>query len=357
MAKILYVASTSEHLERFHVDYIEALKKDGHEVITMAAGDGVDLSVPFEKKLMSIKNLHLIPKIRKILKRENFDAILLNTTLAAFCIRMALGKRRPAVVNFVHGYMFSERPRGFKEKLFLFAERLLKNKTDAIMVMNEEDHRIVKKYGLTDGETALTRGMGVKKKAAVEEPKEIRKRLGAEKKFVICFVGELRPIKNQESLIRIMPQLQKKISEAVLWLVGDGKEKSRLASLSRKLNISEQVKFIGYVNNPTDYVRACDLYLTPSKKEGLPFNLLEALGEGMPIIASDVKGHRDLIEDGVTGLLYKTNCDEELISNILTLYDKSISLNEKKQREVFFEYSFERVFEDTYRVMKRLMRL
>ena len=57
MAKILYTAGTYGHLKCFHTDYIEALKSEGHEVITMASGEGADIDLPFEKKMFSLKNL------------------------------------------------------------------------------------------------------------------------------------------------------------------------------------------------------------------------------------------------------------------------------------------------------------
>jgi hypothetical protein len=52
MSKILYAASTASHIKSFHLDYIEALRRDGHEVLTMAKGDGVDFDIPFEKRII-----------------------------------------------------------------------------------------------------------------------------------------------------------------------------------------------------------------------------------------------------------------------------------------------------------------
>ena len=82
--KILYAASTMSHISNFHTDYIKALRDMGHTVSVMASGEGADFDIPFEKKLISFKNLINRRKIRKILKREGFDTLVLNTSLAAY---------------------------------------------------------------------------------------------------------------------------------------------------------------------------------------------------------------------------------------------------------------------------------
>ena len=355
MAKILYAAGTYGHISCFHIEYINALRSEGHEVLVMAKGEGADFNIPFEKKMLSLNNLKTWKKIKKIVKEENFDVILLNTTLAAFNIRMALGKKRPRVVNFVHGYMFPENPKGLKNKIFLFVEKFFRKKTDAIMVMNEADFRIANKYKLTRGEIAMTRGMGAELKATVASAEEIRASLNSKDRYAICFVGELCSAKNQELLIRILPKLKESIPNVVLWLPGAGVLENELKKLAKELSVEDSVRFPGYVNNPTDYVRAADIYISPSKKEGLPFNVLEALGATKPIIVSNVKGHFDLIDDGVTGFLFDKNSPEELIVKIKVLHSGEVFVNTDKQKETFNKYSRSEVFDETLSIMKSLM--
>ena len=119
--KILYVASTASHLERFHRPYLQALSEK-FCLRTMANGEGVDYPIPFEKRMFSIRNLRVIFMIRKILRREKFDLILVHTSLAAALTRMAVRgvKPRPRVVNVVHGYLFSDPPKGIKDRLKVF---------------------------------------------------------------------------------------------------------------------------------------------------------------------------------------------------------------------------------------------
>ena len=129
MKKILYAAGTVGHINNFHLPYIERLREDGHEVTVMARGKGADIDMPFEKKMLSPRNLVCALKIRGILKREKFDTVILNTTLAAFDVRFLMPRhKRPKVINFVHGYMFSKEPKSIKGKMFLLCEKLLSKK-------------------------------------------------------------------------------------------------------------------------------------------------------------------------------------------------------------------------------------
>lgn len=357
MSKILYSAGTLTHIENFHLPYIEALREDGHKVTVMASGEGADINMPFVKKILSPKNLLLSLRVRRLIRREKFDVLILNTTLASFVVRLALGKkRRPRVINFVHGYMFKENPTGIKDRIFLLAEGLMRHKTDDILVMNSEDYRIAKRYKLCIGEVKMTRGMGarVREKSRIP-PEKIRKLLNSESEFVLCYVGELCELKNQKMLIRALPIIKEQIPESALWLIGEGRAKAELRELAQELGIADSVVFLGKRKDPCDYIRASDLYVSASKKEGLPFNILEALGCGKTVIATDVKGQRDIIEDGISGILYPSESVTELVRLVCAVYNGEIQIDSANALERYAKFCFDTVFEKTYGVMRELI--
>ena len=357
MSKILYAAGTMGHINNFHLPYIEALRKDGHEVLVMARGEGADFDIPFEKKMFSLKNLSCQRKIKKILKREKFDVILTNTTLAAFNVRIVLPRRnRPRVVNFVHGYMFPTEVKGVRNKIFRFCEKILRKKTDAIMVMNASDYGIANEYKLCREEVRMTLGMGAKVyDAPTVETDLILKANRADGKYILCFVGELYKRKNQRMLICALPEIKLAIPNAVLWLVGDGVARRELVELAESLNISDSVYFMGMRDNPCDYIRAADVYVSASEKEGLPFNILEALGCGKCVVASDVKGQCDIIEDGVSGFLYPYNNVGEFVRKIKKIHAGELSIDPARAVARYEAFSFDRVFDRTYSTMKELI--
>ncbi len=357
MSKILYAAGTMEHIRSFHIPYIEALRAEGHTVVVMARGIDADYDISFVKKMFSPKNLACQRRIKKILKREKFDTVILNTTLAAFNIRAALPRRnRPKVINFVHGYMFSREVKTMREKIFLFCEKLMRGKTDAIMVMNQDDYELAHKYKLCRGSIRMTLGMGANVPEGSTVPSDlILKYHDSGEKYIIAFVGELYKAKNQRMLICALPEIQLAIPNAVLWLIGEGVDRAELVELAEGLNISSSVLFMGRRSNPCDYIKACDLYVSASEKEGLPFNILEALGSGKTVIASDIKGHRDIIENGKNGFLYPAGDITEFVRLVKAVHAGELTVDRENTVERYDHYSFDKVFEKTYGTLKELM--
>ena len=356
MSKILYAASTASHLHAFHERYINALRDEGHEVKTLALGEGVDYNVPFEKKMLSPANSKCRRQIRKILDTEHFDTVILNTSLAAFHIRLAARRKsRPRIVNVVHGYLFPEFAKGFKQKikrlLLLFAEKLLASKTDAIITMNNEDLRIAHTEALTRGPVIHTMGMGVSSPRFSASYGAIRKGSGSEGAFVLAFAGELSGRKNQSFLISALPGIIERVPNAILWLLGDGTERARLENEARLLGVSERVIFFGRRDNPHDYMRECDAYVSASKSEGLPFNIVEALGCERAVIATRVKGHTDILEGGA-GFLFEEGNTDELVEYVAGIANGTLSADLDKIREAARIFSEDEVFDQTYNAIK-----
>lgn len=349
MKNILYAAGSIGHIKSFHIPYIEALRKEGNRVTVMARGEGADIDMPFVKRLFSPKNLLCAIRARRIIKREKFDTVILNTTLAAFCIRLFLPMRhRPLVINIVHGYMFSPRPRGLRERLFLLSEILLRGRCDHVMVMNAEDLESAEKYKLYTSSATLIRGFGASVPPEHMSRAELRQKyLGNKEGFVITFVGELCALKDQSLLIRALAIVKRNIPEAVLWLVGDGESGAELVRLADANGVLDSVIFMGRREGACDFIRAADLYVSASRKEGLPFNIIEALGCSRTVIASDIKGHRDIIEDGVSGFLFKVGDAEALASLILSVYRGAIAPSPQAIADRYKLFSFDTVFPDT----------
>lgn len=355
--KILYVASTSEHLDRFHRDYILALRSEGYAVETLARGSR-DYDIPFEKRIFSLKNLLLIPKIRRIIRRGGYRAIILNTSLASFYTRLACPKRnRPRTVNIVHGYLFSEGDLSLKSLILLTAERLLRHKTDAILTMNAEDTRLAEKFRLTKGEILEIRGMGAEIRRQITPPEAIRQEFFKNGAFVLTFVGELSKRKNQRLLIEALKIIKKDLPEAVLCLVGDGNERENLERLAASLGLRESVLFVGKRQDACDFIRAADVYVSAAKIEGLPFNIIEAMGAAKTVVASRIKGHADIIDDGRDGFLFDAENAESLANTVLKIHRGEASVSQKSILKKHAKYEKSAVFSDTFSAIKSAARL
>jgi len=334
--KCLYVASSYIHIKNFHLPYIEKLEQENIKVDILSNDEECDFNVAFKKKIYSLKNIKNISKIRRIIKNNNYDLIILNTTLAAFLVRLALlfYKNRPMVINIVHGYLFCEKTSKLKKLFYLMCEKIVRRKTDYILTMNKYDYEIAIKHKLSLNNPYFINGMGVVK---LDEENVCQ-----DSNFNLVYVAELSKRKNQIELIDLMPRLVKIIPNIKLILIGDGTYRNKLEKLVRKLNLTERVEFKGYIKDPSEYYKMCDVYVSSSKIEGLPFNILHALSFNKIVLASNIKGHNDIIKDGENGYLYD-NADE-FIEKITNIYNKNI--NQLETSETFKKYSFEKVFEE-----------
>ena len=350
MSKILYCASSLSHINSFHLPYIEELRRRGHEVFVLANGEDADFNIPFEKKITSARNFKEVKRIRKILDTEGFDTAILNTSLASFFVRLAMRKKaRPATVNVVHGYLFPLYAKGLRARLkrsvLLLAERLLRKKTDKVVTMNSEDTAIALKYRLGTCVSECS-GMGITADGVERNRNKLRSELAMDKKTVIFFAGELSARKNQELLISLMPEIRAEITNAELWLAGDGDKLDGQIKLKEKLGIQDCVRHLGKIDNVRDYMAACDLYVSAANIEGLPFNIVEALTEGADVVASDIKGHRDILEDGA-GLLFTPGDKEDAKSKMLSLLLGRVSIDSEAKRTAAMRYERSRVFQET----------
>ncbi len=285
--KILIVASNMVHIKNFHTPYIEALRAQGHDTYVMANGDEADFNIGFQKKTLSFKNLALISKIKRIIKKESFDAIYLHTTLAAFYVRLALKgmKKRPYVFNTVHGYLFSENSSSLKKAIYLWCERVVRKQTDDIAVMNGEDYKIATENKLCLGKVHFINGMGVSFDRLTAIERESHRGLN------LTFIGEISKRKNQGFLVDAI----KDIENANLILVGDGSYRADIEKQIKKNGLEDKVTITGFTKDIGAYLAKTDIYVSASSIEGLPFNIIEAMYLGLPIVASDIKGHRDLL--------------------------------------------------------------
>ena len=312
--RALMTASTWSHIRSFHLPYLREFRRLGWKTAVGCPGvpaeaPDVDegLALPFEKRFCSVANFRAARTLRARLKREPFDLIVTHTSLAAFFTRLAVkGLRdRPKVINVVHGYLFDDGTPYWKRKLLLSAERLTAPQTDLLLTMNRWDEAAAENCRLGK-RTAGIPGMGVDfrrlDRATPEDGMRLRRELGiSQNAFVLLFAAEFSQRKSQHVLIEAMARLPE---DAILVLCGQGVRLEDCRRRSEQLGLGDRVRFPGQVSDMPVWYRMADAAVTSSRSEGLPFNVMEAMYCGLPVIASAVKGHVDLVRDGETGLLY-----------------------------------------------------
>ena len=305
--KVLITASTVGHIRSFHLPYIEAFHAQGWTVHVAAGGDGeigqADefIKLPLEKSMFSPRNFKAVQILRKQIRVEHYDLICTHTSLAAFFTRLALKmmKDRPRVVNVAHGYLFDDETGFVKKHLLVWAEKLVADCTDLVFTMNEWDYQFAKENSLAK-KVDFIPGIGVNfdrfSQDKAKSKREVRAELGLpEDKFIFIYAAEFSKRKSQETLIKAMMQMPEK---AMLILAGSGQEMDACIRLARENGLDGRILFPGHVGNIGAYYRAADAAVSASRSEGMPFNLLEAVYFGLPIAATKVKGHTDLLNQG-----------------------------------------------------------
>lgn len=348
--KILYCAANMSHIEKFHIPYIEKLKADGHTVKIMAGGDGSDYDIFFYNKMSRKEKKECRSAVFSALKEGGFDAVILNTHAAAYQVRRSfILPKRPKVLYIAGGYPYEYKSSSLKKFLFMFKEKLLSGVTDNIIVMNEDDYDLALVNKLAKNPPVKIAGLGARIAPESASCEHVREEMLSKNKFVITFVGDLCDEKNQKLLIEAMPAIKKKIPTAVLWLVGDGPKKRELISLTNSLGLYDSVIFAGRRSNPCDFMRASDLYVSASVVEGMPFNVLEAIGVGARVLCSNIKGHRDVIHDGKEGFLFTAGDKDALAERVYNIYKEDLRPDAKLAARAYREHCFDEVFEDSYK--------
>jgi glycosyltransferase involved in cell wall biosynthesis len=133
---------------------------------------------------------------------------------------------------------------------------------------------------------------------------EARRRLGiGESARVVAGVGRLRPQKNFPLFLEVAAALAKVFPDGVFVIAGEGPDEAMLRGMARELGLGERVVFTGYVPDSRVVYAAADVLLMPSRFEGLPMTLLEAMSSGLPVVASRLDGIAEVVGDGVDGFL------------------------------------------------------
>lgn len=337
MKKVLVTATTLCHICHFHHPYLKEFKDMGYEVHVAAYDNlnvkpGLELKwtdklfdIPFSRSPISPDNVKAKKQLKKIIDEENYDLIICNTPICSVVTRMAAKaarKRGTRVYYIAHGFHFYKGASWKNWMLYYPIEKHYAKRCDGVITINEEDYLFAKKKFKTS--VYRIHGAGVDGERhcppTTDERNQLRDELSVSDKFVCLCTGELNKNKNQSKLIKAVPSIVKQIPNFKLWLAGNGPLEGELRSLVADLGVDGAVEFLGYRSDIEKYVRAADIVATASMREGVPFNVIEAQLTGVPVVASENRGHRELIKDGETGLM----SDELFCDNIIKLYNDPV---------------------------------
>ena len=160
--------------------------------------------------------------------------------------------------------------------------------------------------------------------AKFNKGKNIRKELGIGKEFVLVYAGLIVPRKGIDVMLKIV----KKLDNVKLFLVGDGPNKKEYVKMAERLGVLNKVKFLGWRKDIPSILASSDCLILPSRGEGLPGIVMEAMASSLPVVASDVGCIIDLIDEGKNGYLCGMNDVDCFVEKIgLVMKDKRLGAN------------------------------
>ncbi|WP_102692129.1 glycosyltransferase family 4 protein [Rummeliibacillus pycnus] len=336
--KVLYATTISNTINAFFIPHIELLLDQGHTV-DIACNIKKEISpallergckvidINFQRTPLAKQNFQAYKKIVHLINNENYDLIHVHTPVAAAYVRFASRKKSNIkLIYTAHGFHFYKGAPIRNWLLYYPIEYILSRDTDVLITINKEDFKRAKSFKAKKVEYIKGVGFDSKKfsevvvdRAAKRDELEIP--LEA---YCVLSVGELNKNKNHETVINAIARLN---NPKIHYLIcGEGPLESYLITLAERLNIKKQVKFLGYRTDIAEICKVVDLFVFPSYREGLPVAVMEAMASGLPIICSDIRGNRELIENKKNGFIIKPS-DVKGMSILIDKMFKEIANN------------------------------
>ena len=351
MKRILFVANVAkEHLNKFHLPTIRSLKKRGWIVDCASEGDEPvpevdhDYKMPWHRSPYSFDTFKGVSALRKLLKNEQYDIIYCHTPVGGLVARMASNfarKQGSKVVYCAHGLHFFKGAPLKNWFLYYPVEKWLARKTDTIFTINREDYELASdKFGKLGCKIVLLPGLGIDmERLFLEDVEAARKKVRAqygisEETFVLVYIAELVPNKNQGMLIEMLRLLRNQGRDVHLILVGPDHSNGEFKKKAEDLEIAEHITFTGWQSDIGPLLYASDVCTASSIREGFGVNLTEAMYCGLPVIATDNRGHRMIIEDGVNGFLVPVNDYRAMANRVAELMDDSEEYDKYAHQDV-----------------------
>lgn len=246
---------------------------------------------------LNIGNINAIKQLSKIVAKEKYDIVHCHTPVAAMCTRIACRKVRKQgtkVFYTAHGFHFYKGAPLKNWLLYYPVEKICSYFTDVLITINKEDYKLAKKKMKAKCiEYVSGVGIDLQKFENTKVDKALkRKELGIPQNATLLIsVGELNKNKNHETVIRAIANL-----DVYYIIAGKGGLQNHLQDVINELNMTEQVKLLGFRNDIQDLCHISDIFIFPSFREGLSVSVMEAMACGLPVVCSNIRGNTDLID-------------------------------------------------------------
>lgn len=335
MKKVLFTSVLDSFMLLFNLPLLKYFKEQGYEVHVATNGDeeipycDKKIKVSFERSPFKINNIKAISQLKKVINEEHYDIIHTHTPMGSAVTRLAAKKARKngtRVIYTAHGFHFYKGAPLLNWLLYYPVEKYLSKFTDTLITINIEDYERAKAKFRKCKDIQYVPGIGIDEnkfnfEMTREEKIELRKSLGLkEEDFVMIYPAELSKRKRQIWLINSIKDFLKENGNVHLLLPGKDSLKGDCHKLVKDLGLEKQIHLLGFRKDIPQLLKISDLAVSSSRQEGLPVNIMEAMYLGLPIVATNCRGNRDLVKNNENGFLIELNDKEDFNKKISKMY-------------------------------------
>jgi glycosyltransferase involved in cell wall biosynthesis len=370
--KVAHVTTVDVSLHWLLLNQMRSLREAGYEVVGISAPGphaaaletaGIrHVPVAMTRNLTPFADLRALAQLVRVMRRERFTIVHTHTPKAGLLGQLAARLAGvPVVINTLHGFHFHDHTRPLARRFYVTIEKVAARCSDVILSQNEEDIRTAVREGICPPERIKHLGNGID--LDVFDPGRVRaetvQRLRQEWRIpagakVVGFVGRLAARrKGFLDFLKAGAEVVKRLPDTVFVIVGEadrGKPDAVEPEAAKEYGIAEHCRFLGAWKNaelPAVYALMAVLVL-PSLFEGIPRVIMEAAALGVPAVASDVKGNREAVADGRSGLLVPLGDVPALadaVAGVLADPERARGLADGARRLAVERFDERRVFE------------
>lgn len=281
-------------------------------------------------------------KLYKFIKKNNIELIHSHGKGAGIYSRPLSISTRKKCIHTFHG-LHIEAYNGFARFLYIVLEKSFSLMTDKIIAVSKgEKELLIKNKVVREKKITIIQN-------GIEIPKDnhylfTEQSVKNDEKIKIIAVNRFNYQKNPELILDIAIELKDILKgyEFIIEVLGDGESFNEIEGLIKIKNLENIVRLSGVKENPRAYFKEAFCFLSTSRWEGMPLAPLEAMSEGLPVIASDVVGNRDIIRDRETGLSFNIKSPEKaasLIKELMVNVELRRKLSHSAYNEVKYKYN------------------
>ena len=365
--RILFIITQSEigGAQRYLIQFSKYLSEKGNDISVIAGEGDEELFKYLNCRTFSVKSLVRNPNpakdflallsIIKITKRENPDVLFLQSTKAGFIGALAArfytlltARPKPYVVYRIGGWSFNDPRSARMNKVLFWMEQTSAQMKDKIIVNSELDRQIAIDKKISPPDKIVKIYNGIDPDGIQFLSKEEARKNFPQGNKIVGTIANLYATKGIEYLI----EAARTLPDVNFVVIGEGKEREKLELLIKKYNLNNFL-LAGRIINAREYLKAFDIFILPSVKEGFPWAILEAMSAELPIISTNVGAIPEIIEDKKEGELIPHKNSRAIAQAIKFLIENPGVSGElaKNAKEKLKKFTLEKMLEESEKIL------